>query len=91
MCFKHPKYDKHEVRCKSVETARKWLEEYVEQGAANNNSTEKEVSSSKPKVPGTGTRSAALATAQRKRKMLGVDMKAHKEQVQLFYALNQVS
>ena len=92
VCFKHPKYDKHEVRCKSVETARKWLEEYVEQGAANDNSAEKEVLSAKPRIPGNRTRAAAaLATAQRKRKMLGVDKKAHKEQVQLFYALNQVS
>ena len=83
--------------------AKKWIEEYVEIDTAQDSSNpeRKTAPPAAPTKKGTEPTLVHLAPASRptkpsggrfdrKRRMLAVDKKAHREQVQLFYALNQV-
>ena len=83
--FKHPNFENHEVRCKSIETAKLWLEEFVETKELD----EAEKSPSSPKKKSVDALDDG--SSDRKHKLLAVDRKSHKELVGLFYSLNQVS
>ena len=87
--FPHPRYQSHEVMCTSVEGAKKWIEEYIENkmsGIKNKPTVvDKAVSDDDDEDD------EEIDENQRKHMRLTVNNhRYHKQQVKLFYALNQL-